>query len=51
MACDYLRHSRLAVSEVAHLLGYQELSAFSHAFRQWFGCSPQGYRSGLIAEN
>lgn len=44
IACDYLQHSRLDITEIAHLLGYQELSAFSHAFHQWFGCSPQRYR-------
>jgi AraC-like DNA-binding protein len=28
----------------APMLGYSELSAFSRAFRRWFGVSPQNYR-------
>ena len=30
----------LAMSKVAWLLGYQEVGAFSHAFRRWTGKSP-----------
>jgi AraC-like DNA-binding protein len=30
----------MAVSKVAWLLGYQEVGAFSHAFRRWTGSSP-----------
>ncbi|WP_210504998.1 helix-turn-helix domain-containing protein, partial [Pantoea ananatis] len=26
------------------LLGYSEVSAFSRAFRRWFGCSPRDCR-------
>jgi len=35
---------RLAVSEVAFLLGYDDPSAFRRAFRRWFGRSPRAYR-------
>jgi AraC-like DNA-binding protein len=36
----YLVQERLPVSKVAWLLGYQEVGAFSHAFRRWTGKSP-----------
>ncbi|BFO08000.1 L-rhamnose operon regulatory protein rhaS [Serratia rubidaea] len=44
MAIHYLRQQHLSVSEMALLLGYSEVSAFSRAFRRWFGCSPRHYR-------
>jgi len=45
MATQYLRQPHLSVSEMALLLGYSEVSAFSRAFRRWFGCSPRHCRS------
>ena len=44
MAPSLLRDGRLAVSEVAFLLGYDDPSAFRRAFRRWFGRSPRAYR-------
>ena len=32
------------VSDIALLLGFAEQSSFSHAFRDWQGCTPQEYR-------
>jgi AraC-like DNA-binding protein len=46
MAPALLRDGRLAVSEVAFLLGYEDPSAFQRAFRRWFGRSPRAFRSG-----
>jgi AraC-like DNA-binding protein len=40
LARRYLQQERLPVSKVAWLLGYQEVGAFSHAFRRWTGHSP-----------
>jgi AraC-like DNA-binding protein len=37
----------MALSEIAFLLGYSELSAFSRAFRRWTGVSPRDYRDRL----
>jgi AraC-like DNA-binding protein len=45
MAPSLLRDGRLAVSEVAFLLGYEDPSAFQRAFRRWFGRSPRAFRS------
>ena len=45
LAPSLLRDGRLAVSEVAFLLGYEDPSAFRRAFRRWFGRSPRAFRS------
>jgi AraC-like DNA-binding protein len=34
----------MPLTEIALNLGYSELSAFSRAFRNWTGLSPQRYR-------
>lgn len=44
LALHYLQDINLPLTEVAALLGYSELSAFSRAFRAWTGMSPQRYR-------
>lgn len=44
LAGHYLRDARMGLLEVALLLGYSEHSAFSSAFRQWFGVTPREYR-------
>lgn len=43
-ATFYLRQHGVSLSELALLLGYSELSAFSRAFRRWFGVSPRQWR-------
>ena len=45
LADQYLRDGRHSLSEIAFLLGFSELSAFSRAFRRWRGVSPSQYRS------
>ena len=44
LAVMYLKQAHLPISEIAFLLGYSELSAFSRAFRRWIGVSPRDYR-------
>ena len=44
LALHYLKDPSIQLTEVAYLLGYSELSAFSRAFRAWAGMSPQRYR-------
>ncbi|WP_295748452.1 AraC family transcriptional regulator [Undibacterium sp.] len=44
LAKDYLRQRQLNLADIAFLLGYQEQSAFNHAFKGWFGLSPGSYR-------
>ena len=43
---DYLHDPRLNLTEIAFLLGYADSSAFSRAFRRWFGRSPSQARAG-----
>ena len=44
LALPLLRDGRLAVAEVAFLLGYEDPSAFHRAFRRWSGRSPRAFR-------
>ncbi len=44
LATHYLRQHQLPISELAPLLGYSEASAFSRAFRRWFGITPRQWR-------
>lgn len=41
LARRYLVQEGLSISKVAWLLGYQEVGAFSHAFRRWTGRAPR----------
>jgi AraC-like DNA-binding protein len=43
LATRYLREG-LSVSRIAWLLGYHEVSAFTHAFKRWTGKSPKQLR-------
>jgi len=45
-----LRDPRLAVSEVAFVLGYSEPAAFFRSFRRWTGTTPKAYRATLVGE-
>ena len=44
LAMKYLKHSQLGLSEIAEILGYSELSAFSRSFRRWHGCAASSIR-------
>jgi AraC-like DNA-binding protein len=44
---QYLARPRLAVSEIAYLIGFNDPSAFFKAFRRWTGVTPSEYRSSL----
>ncbi|MEM1153837.1 MAG: AraC family transcriptional regulator [Pseudomonadota bacterium] len=46
-AMYYLSHTNMPLSEIAFELGYSELSAFSRAFRNWVGETPQNYRDNF----
>jgi AraC-like DNA-binding protein len=39
-ADEYLARGTLTQGEIAFLLGYSEVSAFSHAYRSWTGRPP-----------
>lgn len=41
----YVAQPHIPLTEIASLLGYSELSAFSRAFRRWTGISPAAFRA------
>jgi AraC-like DNA-binding protein len=45
LAKRYLRDGDLPISEIAWLLGYREVSAFTHAFKRWTGTAPRQSRA------
>jgi AraC-like DNA-binding protein len=44
LAWRYLADKDLSISQVAWLLGYQEVSSLTHAFKRWTGKSPREAR-------
>lgn len=44
-ALKYMNDRNRTLSEVAELLGFSELSAFSRAFKRWMGKSPAEFRA------
>jgi AraC-like DNA-binding protein len=44
LSLRYLDDPDLSISEIAWLLGYREVGAFTHAFRRWTGASPSELR-------
>ncbi|WP_269532738.1 AraC family transcriptional regulator [Chitinimonas sp. BJYL2] len=51
LAQRYLQEPTLGLADVAQRLGFAEQSSFSHAFRDWQGCSPLEYRQALRQAN
>jgi AraC-like DNA-binding protein len=45
LAVRYLGDRKLHVSEIAWLLGFHEVSAFTHAFKRWTGQTPSQMRT------
>lgn len=43
-ALHYLTQEQYSLSQIAFLLGFSELSAFSRAFKRWTGVSPGKYK-------
>jgi AraC-like DNA-binding protein len=48
LAKDYLRQRSLGLTDIAFLLGFQNQSAFNHAFKEWTGSSPGSYRDKVM---
>ncbi|MCF8998775.1 AraC family transcriptional regulator [Acinetobacter nectaris] len=44
LAKNYMAQTHIQISEIAFLLGYSELSAFSRAFKRWFNITPRQWR-------
>jgi AraC-like DNA-binding protein len=47
LARRYLSDPHLSISRIAWLLGYQEVSAFTHAYKHWTGKTPRQARAAL----
>ena len=47
LAKRHLDDETLSISEIAWLLGYQDVSAFTHAFKRWTGRAPRAMRQHL----
>ena len=48
LAVRYLRDRKLHVSKIAWLLGFNEVSAFTHAFKRWTGKTPRQMRTAGV---
>ena len=48
LALNYLKDREIQISELAFLLGYSEISAFSRAFHRWLGMSPSEWQRGYL---
>jgi AraC-like DNA-binding protein len=46
LATRYLAEPDTSISQIAWLLGYQQVSGFSRAYRRWTGTSPRAGRNG-----
>ena len=51
LAVRYLDDRKLHVSKIAWLLGFQEVSAFTHAFKRWTGKTPSEMRTAGAASD
>lgn len=45
LAVHYLENENMSISELADLLGYTEISAFSRAFQRWYGLPPKKWQA------
>jgi AraC-like DNA-binding protein len=50
LARHYLADASLPISRIAWLLGFQEVSAFTHAFKRWTGQTPTRMRSRITGQ-
>ena len=50
LAKRYLAERDLQITEIAWLLGYQETSSFTHAFKRWTGMTPRQLRSSVAQQ-
>lgn len=46
LACHYIAQGGITVTEIAFVLGFADVSAFSRAFKRWTGLSPRDYAAG-----
>ncbi len=44
MACSLIKSGAYSISEISEILGFEDIYAFSHAFKKATGVTPSGYR-------
>jgi AraC-like DNA-binding protein len=49
LATHYLGEANLSISQIAWLVGYQGVSAFSHGYKRWTGMTPKKMRDKFLA--
>ena len=47
LALGYIEQSSIAITEIAYLLGFSEVSNFTRAFKRWTNKSPTEFRRSL----
>ena len=47
LAVRYLDDRKLHISKIAWLLGFRDVSAFTHAFKRWAGKTPRQLRTAV----
>ncbi|MBZ6074983.1 AraC family transcriptional regulator [Microvirga puerhi] len=50
IARQMIENTDVSLSEIALILGYSELSAFTRAFRSWSGQTPSAWRNAVYAD-
>lgn len=50
LASEYIRETRISISEIAWLLGFANPAAFHKAWKRWFNTSPAEHRKRFIRE-
>lgn len=48
IACELLENTDMELSQIAAVLRYSELSAFTRAFRRWSGQAPSSWRNSHL---
>jgi AraC-like DNA-binding protein len=51
LAGSYIAQRQLPLTEIAYTMGYSEISAFTRAFRKWYGVSPRRARLHLLGSS
>ena len=49
LAVKHLSQRDMQLTQLAYLLGYSELSAFSRSFKPWYGTSPRTWQKSQFA--
>ena len=51
LAARYLDDHKLHISKIAWLLGFNEVSSFTHTFKRWTGKTPSQMRTAAAASD